>query len=78
MTPIQPSIEGIVDSFSISPSLPQGLVLFQNGTIAGKAIVAAPVRMYQVTATNGAGSVSTTLLITVYNRYCEMTSICPM
>ena len=77
MTPIQPSIEGIVDSFSISPSLPQGLVLFQNGTIAGKAIVAAPVRMYQVTATNGAGSVSTTLLITVYNRYCEMTSICP-
>ena len=77
MTPVHPSVEGLVNHFTVSPPLPPGMVLLEDGTITGEAVTSAPVRLYQVTAVNSAGSTSTTLLITVYDRYCPMTSLCP-
>lgn len=67
IAPISPSTSGgPVLSFSVSPDLPIGLVLHAaTGVISGTpSAPAAPVG-YLVTASNGAGSVSTTVVIEV-------------
>ena len=42
-------------SYSVSPALPNGLTLNANGTISGRAMVAAPETTYTITATDGVG-----------------------
>jgi len=79
-TYVQPSVVGVVDQFSISPQLPEGLLLFdplhgrcgteddrytRSGTICGTPKVASPETVYTVTASNSSGSTSTTLTISV-------------
>nr|WP_315182382.1 cadherin domain-containing protein [uncultured Flavobacterium sp.] len=51
--------------FSITPELPQGLVLNENGSISGTPTVASPATNYVITATNAGGSSSTTISIAV-------------
>jgi sugar lactone lactonase YvrE len=51
--------------YSITPSLPEGLIFDgATGTISGAATVASPTKVYTITATNQAGSSSTTINIT--------------
>lgn len=42
-------------SYSISPALPQGLVLGADGRISGKAMAQSPLMTYTITATDGVG-----------------------
>jgi len=77
---LPPSVVGVVDQFSISPQLPEGLLLFDPmhgqcgseddrytkvGTICGTPKTASPETTYTVTASNSSGSTSTTLAISV-------------
>ena len=67
MTPINPtSTGGIVDSWSVNPSLPTGLSFNSlTGEISGTPIVMSSLSSYTVTATNSAGSATTNLTIIV-------------
>jgi hypothetical protein len=61
-----PVVTGTVDSYSISPALPAGLVLNTGtGVISGTPSAAAASDTYTVTATNAGGSTSTALTIVV-------------
>ncbi len=55
---------GFVETWSISPDLPDGLV-FANGTISGTPLANMTATMFTITATNTGGSVNTSLTITV-------------
>jgi hypothetical protein len=55
---------GFVETWSISPDLPDGLV-FANGTVSGTPLVNMTATMFTITATNTGGSVNTSLTITV-------------
>jgi hypothetical protein len=67
MTPINPtSTGGIVDSWSVNPSLPAGLSFNSlTGEISGTPMVMSSSSSYTVTATNSAGSATTNLTIIV-------------
>jgi hypothetical protein len=66
ITNVNPTVTGTVDSYSISPALPAGLVLNTGtGVISGTPSAAAASDTYTVTATNAGGYASTTLTIVV-------------
>lgn len=67
ITPNLPSsLGGPVTNFSISPALPVGLVLNPStGIISGKPKVVKPPTTYLVTATNGAGSTTVELPLSI-------------
>ena len=61
-----PTVLGVVLSYSISPSLPDGLVFdTARGIISGTPTTISPTASYTVTATNPTGSVSFDVSITV-------------
>jgi hypothetical protein len=55
---------GFVETWSISPDLPDGLI-FANGTVSGTPLVNMTKTIFTITATNTGGSVNTSLTITV-------------
>jgi gliding motility-associated-like protein len=66
ITPLDPNVTGAVASYSVSPSLPAGLILdTSTGRIFGTPTLAKPTATYVVTATNSTGSTSTNVVITV-------------
>jgi len=67
ITPITPSSSGgVVSSYTISPSLPGGLVFDPlTGTISGTPSELKTATTYTITATNSGGSTTTTFTLTV-------------
>jgi gliding motility-associated-like protein len=66
ITPLNPSVTGFVAAYSVSPSLPAGLILdTATGRIFGTPTLAKPTTTYVVTATNSTGSISANVVITV-------------
>ena len=66
MTVAQPTVDGTVASYSISPALPAGLSFnTTNGYISGTPTEISAATDYTVTATNSQGSDNTTVNITV-------------
>ena len=55
---------GFIETWSISPDLPDGLI-FVNGTVSGTPLVNMTETIFTITATNTGGSVNTSLTITV-------------
>ena len=57
MTPISPTLTaGTADSYLVTPNLPAGVSLDgTTGTISGTPVVAAPLAIYTITATNASG-----------------------
>lgn len=56
--PLVPTVDGDVDHFSVVPPLPAGLVLdTATGMIAGTPLAPSPRALYDIAATNAAGSV---------------------
>jgi gliding motility-associated-like protein len=56
---LQPSVTGLVTSYSVNTPLPAGLILnTTTGVISGTPTMAVPAANYTVTATNSTGSVS--------------------
>src|SRR5690606_18073295 len=65
ITPLEPVVTGNVDSYSISPALPDGLVFdTTTGIISGTPATETATATYTVTATNSGGSVSFGIMIT--------------
>ncbi len=63
-----PTVTGTVTSYSVSPALPAGLSLnTSTGVISGVPTTATAAANYVVTATNGGGSTTATVNITVNN-----------
>lgn len=57
---------GAVSTYSVAPALPPGLALHPTlGTLTGTPTVLAPTASYVITATNGGGSATATLALTV-------------
>lgn len=68
IAPLAPTVTGSVTSYTVSPPLPAGLTLnSSSGVIAGTPAVTSAAASYRVTASNGAGSTSFDLSITVNN-----------
>ena len=67
MTAASPTISGgQIDTWSITPSLPTGLLIDSStGEISGNPSAISPSTVYTVTATNTGGSTTTTITITV-------------
>lgn len=66
VTNLVPTVNGIIDNFSIEPALPAGLILNTiTGIITGTAISATPAINYTVTASNAFGSTSTNMSIEI-------------
>ena len=66
ITPLDPSVTGTVTSYGVLPALPAGLTLnTTTGQISGTPSVATAATNYVITATNGGGSTTFTLAITV-------------
>lgn len=66
ITSLQPTVTGLVDTYTISPALPTGLsISATTGIISGTAIVLSSNTTYTVTATNTTGSITATLQIVV-------------
>lgn len=66
IAPLHPSVTGTVTSFSVTPALPDGLVLnSENGQITGTPTAAMEQGTYTITASNGAGSTTFGLAITI-------------
>lgn len=72
-----PTVNGLVEHFSITPALPQGLKLTNKGAIQGLTKIAVSTQRYTITASNKAGHVSTVIILTIYDRFCEATKECP-
>jgi formylglycine-generating enzyme required for sulfatase activity len=73
--PNTPSYTGTVSSWSVSPSLPAGLVLDQStGVISGTPSILKEESVYTVTASNSAGSVTAQISITVNDKAPEALS----
>ncbi|MBK7874715.1 MAG: beta-propeller fold lactonase family protein [Planctomycetes bacterium] len=63
---LAPSVEGVVERFTVQPSLPDGLAIDERtGTVHGRPKLVAETRSYSITATNAGGSTSTALELTV-------------
>lgn len=68
VSPFSPTVNGWVSSYTISPSLPNGLTLeVGSGKISGTPTLAQTATDYTVTATNSFGSTTTTFSITISN-----------
>src|SRR5579864_77741 len=66
ITPLAPTITGMVSGYSVSPALPAGLALnATSGQITGTPTATTPSANYTVTASNSGGSSSFTLTISV-------------
>src|SRR5690606_8178040 len=66
ITPLVPAVDGNVDSYSISPSLPAGLMFnTTTGIISGTPTVETLTATYTITATNSGGSTTFDIEITV-------------
>ncbi|MCE4217038.1 putative Ig domain-containing protein [Aquirufa antheringensis] len=66
ITPLNPSVTGKVDTYTIDKALPDGLTLNPiTGVISGTPTKAIPLTEYWVTATNTTGSARARLVITV-------------
>jgi hypothetical protein len=66
ITPLTPSVNGTVTSYSVSPTLPTGLTLDSTtGILSGTPTVAAATAVYTVTAANSSGSTTTGISVTV-------------
>ena len=66
ITPNAATVTGIVDSFTVIPALPDGLILNKTlGTITGTPVSAQSASTYNITAWNPAGTISTSLSITI-------------
>src|SRR5690606_16489043 len=66
ITPLEPTVTGNVDSYSISPALPDGLAFdTTTGIISGTPAIETATASHSVTATNSGGSVSFGIVITV-------------
>ena len=66
ITVITPTVVGTFPTWSVSPSLPEGLTLnTQNGSISGKPTRITAATDYTVTATNSAGSQTDTVRLSV-------------
>jgi len=66
MHPDAPTVTGTVDSFSIAPALPQGLVLdSSSGIVSGTPVSTSAATVYTVMAENSSGSTTTELTISV-------------
>ncbi|MEI7619962.1 MAG: prepilin-type N-terminal cleavage/methylation domain-containing protein [Candidatus Falkowbacteria bacterium] len=64
---LTPVVSGVVDSYSILPALPIGLLFnASNGQITGTPVAAMNQTTYTITATNSSGSVSFDLALSVY------------
>lgn len=69
ITPLIPSVTGTVLSWAVAPALPTGVSLnTANGIITGTPTAITPSASYVVTATNGGGSTTATLIITVNDK----------
>lgn len=63
---LNPTVTGIVYSYSVSPSLPPGIILnTTNGAISGTPTLARPATNYTITASNSTGTATATVNITV-------------
>jgi hypothetical protein len=63
-----PSVTGTVSSYSISPTLPAGVIFnTSTGVISGIPTVLLPITDFTITATNSGGSISTSLKLSVNN-----------
>ena len=59
ITPLNPTVTGSVNSYSVSPALPSGLLLnTTSGSITGTPTVLSPATNYTITATNNYGTTS--------------------
>ncbi|MFL0163403.1 putative Ig domain-containing protein, partial [Aquirufa salirivi] len=68
ITSLSPTVTGTVTSYSISTPLPTGLLFnTTTGVISGNPSVTSPATDYTVTATNGTGSTTAVVRITVNN-----------
>src|ERR1700730_8607973 len=66
ITPLAPTITGMVSGYSVSPALPAGLALnATSGQITGTPTAPTPSANYTITAGNSGGSSSFTLAISV-------------
>ena len=66
ITPLLPTVTGLVTSYTVQPALPAGLSINSTtGKISGTPTAATPVANYVVTAANSTGSTTFTLSITV-------------
>jgi hypothetical protein len=66
ITPLHPTVAGLVSTYTVSPSLPTGLALnATTGVISGTPTALVSAADYTVTATNGAGSTTFDISITV-------------
>jgi len=66
ITPLNPTVTGNVNQYSIAPALPAGLSLdTATGIITGTPTAETPANSYTITASNAAGSTSTPLQITI-------------
>jgi hypothetical protein len=69
ITTLFPTFTGIVDKFTVSPSLPSGLTLDSiTGEISGTPSAAKAQTTYVVTASNTGGSISCNVVITVNDQ----------
>ena len=66
ITSLNPSVTGTVTSYSVSPALPLGLTLnTSSGVISGTPSAASALDTYTVTAVNGTGNTTATVMIEV-------------
>jgi hypothetical protein len=66
ITPNVASVTGVVDSFTISPALPNGLVMSKStGVISGTPTAASAATSYTVTARNASGTATAQVNLTV-------------
>jgi hypothetical protein len=66
ITPLDPTVDGIVDTYSVSPSLPAGLSInATTGVISGTPTAAVAATDYTVTATNDEGTDTFVVHITI-------------
>jgi hypothetical protein len=66
ITPLSPTVTGIVSSYSVSPVLPSGLSLnTTSGVISGTPTASAAQTTYTITATNSSGSTTFNLSLIV-------------
>lgn len=66
MTPLNPTVTGVVSSYSITPNLPTGLSIdTTSGTISGTPTILSTSTNYTITATNSFGSINFIIAIAV-------------